>query len=188
MIVAEAVAAAPARLGAVRLLAIDGPSGAGKSTFAAAVCSALRARSLHTELISTDEFATWTDPVAWWPRLRDGVLREFAAGRPGRYRRTVWPDGVPRLGDQVTVAVPEVLVLEGVSAARASARRWTSHVCWLPGPDAETRLDRAAGRDGEWSRPELKRWQEFERGWFAIDLPRLHADTSFGAVQMGYFD
>ncbi|OZM73453.1 uridine kinase [Amycolatopsis antarctica] len=183
--VAAAALAAPARLGGVRLLAVDGPSGAGKSTFADRVVEALRARAARTVLLRTDDFATWDDPVAWWPRLRDGVLAPYAEGRPGRYRRVEWPDGRPVPGEYVDVEVPDVLVLEGVSAGRASVRPSLAHLSWLPGPDAATRLERAVARDGEPSRAPLTRWQAFERGWFAIDQPHLRADTSFGAGQLG---
>ncbi|EOD63575.1 uridine kinase [Amycolatopsis vancoresmycina DSM 44592] len=151
------------------MLAIDGPSGAGKSTLAARVVAGLRARGRRTELVSTDAFATWDDPVAWWPRLADGVLRPLADGRPGAYRQMDWTTGVPRPGELVRVAVPDVLVLEGVSSGRASARPLLSHLCWVQGGSAAGRLARTVARDGEAARNELGRWQRFERGWFAVD-------------------
>ncbi|WP_240490873.1 uridine kinase family protein [Amycolatopsis vancoresmycina] len=156
-------------MGGVRVLAIDGPSGAGKSTLAARVVAGLRARGRRTELVSTDAFATWDDPVAWWPRLADGVLRPLADGRPGAYRQMDWTTGVPRPGELVRVAVPDVLVLEGVSSGRASARPLLSHLCWVQGGSAAGRLARTVARDGEAARNELGRWQRFERGWFAVD-------------------
>ncbi len=164
------------RLGGVRVLAIDGPSGSGKSTFAAAVVAELRSQGVSTALVSTDDFATWDDPVAWWPRLAEGVLDRLARGEPGRYRRMDWTSGQPRPGDWIHVPLPRVLVLEGVSAGRASMRLRLSCLCWLPGPDPATRLDRAVSRDGEASRPQLRAWQDFERGWFAVDGTRRHAD------------
>ena len=151
------------------MLAIDGPSGAGKSTLAARVVDELRARGCRTELISTDAFATWDDPVAWWPRLLDGVLRPLAEGVPGAYRRMDWTTGVPRPGELVRVTVPDVLVLEGVSSGRASARTLLSHLCWVSGGSESARLDRAVNRDGAGARADLGRWQRFERGWFAVD-------------------
>ncbi len=153
----------------MRVLAIDGPSGAGKSTLAAQVVADLTARGCRTALVSTDAFATWDDPVAWWPRLVDGVLRPLADGRPGTYRRMDWTTGVPRPGELVRVAVPDVLVLEGVSSGRTSARFLLSHLCWLSGGSAAARLARTVERDGAAARAELARWQRFERGWFAVD-------------------
>lgn len=157
------------------MLAIDGPSGSGKSTVAAAVMAELRARNVSAALLSTDDFATWEDPVSWWPRLADGVLEPLSEGRPGSYRRMDWTSGEPRLGELVTVDVPEVLILEGVSSGRASIRPRLSYLCWVGGLDAATRLERGVARDGESSRLALSRWQEFERGWFAVDRTGQHA-------------
>ena len=151
------------------MLAIDGPSGAGKSTLAAQVVAGLRARGCRTALVSTDAFATWDDPASWWPRLVDGVLRPLADGVAGAYRRVDWTTGVPRPGELVRVAVPDVLVLEGVSSGRTSVRTLLSHLCWVSGGPAAERLARAVARDGEAARAELERWQRFEHGWFAVD-------------------
>nr|WP_026360642.1 uridine kinase [Amycolatopsis nigrescens] len=179
-----ALLAAPARLGAVRVLAIDGPSGAGKSTLAAAVLTELGHRSVRSLLISTDEFATWSEPVAWWPRLADGVLTPFARGRAGSYRQVDWTTEGPRPGAEITVAPPEVLVLEGVSAGRASIRPRLSLLCWVPGPGEQARLDRAVHRDGEQYRERLREWQAFERGWFAVDQTSRRADRTIGVVDL----
>lgn len=170
---AAAVLAAPPRLGAVRLLAVDGPSGSGKSTLAGRVLAALGARG---ELVRTDDFATWDQPVSWWPRLVSGVLDPLAAARPGRYRRTTWVAGTPRPGEWRDLPVPEVLVLEGVSAARRSVADRLSLAVWVELPDPELRLARAVARDGEACREPLRRWQSFERGWFAVDDTRNRAD------------
>ncbi|GAA1238600.1 hypothetical protein GCM10009676_24060 [Prauserella halophila] len=179
---ADRVLAAPPRLGAARLVVIDGPSGAGKSHLAARVVDVLRGRGADPALVSTDDFATWDDPVSWWPRLTAGVLRPVEAGRPGRYRRTEWTDaGDPVPGAQVDVPVPGVLVLEGVSSGRRSVRDSTSVLCWLDHADRTARLERALARDGEWSRPHLERWQRFETGWFAVDEPWNAADVRYSS-------
>jgi pantothenate kinase-related protein Tda10 len=62
--VVNAVLAAPPKLGRVRLLAIDGPSGAGKSVLTSAVVTELRGRGFSAARVSTDDFATWEDPVS----------------------------------------------------------------------------------------------------------------------------
>jgi len=182
--VADAALAEPARLGDVRVVAIDGPSGAGKSTFAAWLCAEFGRRGVRTALISSDDFATWDDPVAWWPRLADGVLAPLARGESGRYRRMDWTSGVPVPGEEIVIAPPEVLVLEGVSVGRASVRPRLSMLCWVAGPDESARLERAVRRDGEASRGHLRRWQAFERGWFAVDRPyaAIHPNGSVPLV------
>ncbi|WP_018683939.1 uridine kinase family protein [Actinokineospora enzanensis] len=172
--IAARIERAPARLGGVRLVAVDGPSGSGKSTVAAALVSRLSG----AHVVSTDEFATWDDPVSWWPRLHTGVLVPFAMGRPGRYRRTRWVDGVPEPGEWVDIEPVRTLVLEGVSAGRRSIADVLSELVWCDLPDPAERLARAVRRDGESSRAELVRWQRFEAGWFAVDRTRSRASIT----------
>ena len=173
----DGVLAGPPRLGPVRLLAVDGPSGAGKSTVAAELAARLGAT-----VVPTDHFATWADPVSWWPRLVDGVLDPLRHGEPGRYRRMDWSAGVPRLGDEVTVAVPGVLIVEGVSAGRWSVRRWLNFLTWVDLSDPAARLERAVARDGEYNRAALLAWQRFETGWFAVDDTATAADAHWGCA------
>jgi energy-coupling factor transporter ATP-binding protein EcfA2 len=161
----------PPRLGDVTLVAIDGPSGSGKSTLADEL-----AAELDAVIIRTDDFATWDDPVAWWPRLRDGVLVPLADGRPGRYTKTDWVGGEPRPGPVITVNPSKVLLLEGVSAGRRSVRHLLSALVWREVPDPAERLARAVARDGESARAPLMSWQRFEAGWFAVDGTKAAAD------------
>ncbi|ONI79040.1 uridine kinase [Actinosynnema sp. ALI-1.44] len=171
--------AAPPRLGGVRLLAVDGPSGSGKSTLARRVVERLRGESRTTTLISTDEFATWDNPVAWWSRLEEGVLQPLAHGRAGRYQRTEWVHDIPTSGELITVEVPEVLVLEGVSAGRTAVHARLSTLVWVEFADAAARLERSVTRDGERYRTHLLRWQRFETGWFEVDNPAARAGPKF---------
>ncbi|WP_436493242.1 uridine kinase family protein [Actinokineospora sp. HUAS TT18] len=158
-------------------MAIDGPSGAGKSTIAARLAAELRKQGVETAVVPTDHFATWTDPVAWWPRLVDGVLDPLSADRVGRYRQMIWVEGIPEPDKWVTVPVPDVLIVEGVSAGRRSVQSRLSLLVWAECPDQATRLARSVARDGEESRAELTRWQTFEAGWFAVDGTRERADV-----------
>ncbi|MEV6611862.1 hypothetical protein [Kutzneria sp. NPDC051319] len=148
----------------MRIIAIDGPSGAGKSHYAA---------TLGRPIVPTDHFATWDDPVAWWPRLVEGVIKPLLDGSCGRYRRMDWSGGGPVLGPEVVVEPTEVLVVEGVSAGRRAAAPWLSQLIWVEAADA---LERAVARDGEASRADLVRWKDFERGWFPVDGTRDRAD------------
>jgi hypothetical protein len=132
--------------------------------------------------VSTDHFATWADPVSWWPRLVDGVLDPLRRGEPGRYRRMDWSGEVPRLGDEVAVAVPDVLIVEGVSAGRWSVRPWLNFLTWVDLPDPAARLERAVARDGEHHRAALLAWQRFEIGWFAVDDTAAAADAHWGCA------
>ncbi|MGC4936093.1 uridine kinase family protein [Gordonia sp. DT30] len=154
------------------IVAVDGPSGAGKSTVADALVARLRARGTGVVLVRTDDFATWDNPVGWWPELENDVLQAFSRRHDYRYRPRVWVDGVPETGDRVWVRWEPLLVIEGVSAARRRIADRLSHALWLDGASAEERLERAVARDGEHSRPLLQEWQQFERGWFAVDRTR----------------
>ncbi|HET9142806.1 uridine kinase [Actinophytocola sp.] len=174
------------RLGAVRLVAIDGPSGSGKSVLADRLVAGWRDVGVAVGLVRTDDFATWDEPVGWWPRLVAGVLEPLADGRPGRYQRVEWVDGRPRPGDWVPVDVPEVLVVEGVSAGRCSVRPKLSALVWCEWPDQARRLERAVGRDGEECRAPLRAWQEFEDGWFAVDAPMTVADVRYPDISARY--
>jgi uridine kinase len=157
-------------------VAVDGPSGSGKSTVARELVAALAAEGVRAGMVKTDHFATWTDPVSWWPLLVTGVLEPLGDGRPGRYRKMSWEGGGPEWDDPVEVPVPDVLVVEGVSAGRASVRPLLTLLVWVDLPDAAVRLDRAVARDGERFRAAFVGWQRFERGWFAVDGTRAAAD------------
>lgn len=165
----RAVMGAPPRLGQVRLVAVDGASGSGKTVFAGQLRAALGTAGVRTGVVACDSFATWDNPVAWWPELESGVLAPLAAGRVGRFQATHWEGGQPLPGDVVEVAVPEVLIVEGVSSARRAVSDRLSLGLWLEGGSEEQRLAAAVARDGEESRDHLRRWQLFERGWFTVD-------------------
>jgi uridine kinase len=153
------------------LIAIDGPLGSGKSTYAANL-------AIHhqTVVIPTDHFATWTDPVGWWPRLVDGVLEPLWRGEQSHYQRMEWHKGVPILGEWITVDVPKTLVIEGVSSARRAIASQLDLAIWVELPNQAERLERAVRRDGEENRGLLKQWQHFEQRWFAEDGTKARAD------------
>jgi hypothetical protein len=161
----------------VRLVAVDGPSGSGKSTVAGELVAELDRRGVRSTVVPTDHFATWVDPASWWPRLVEGVLTPVAGGEAGRYRRNDWSTGVPRPGDWVEVAVPEVLIVEGVSSGRRSVRPVLSCLAWVEVTPPSARLELSVTRDGADTRMDFVRWQAFEQGWFAVDGTRAAADV-----------
>lgn len=163
----------PPRLGDTRLVAVDGPTGAGKSTFAEHL-----AAQLGAQLISTDHFATWEDPTtSWWPRLTQ-ALDAVADGQPGRYRKTDWSPGFPCVdaGLEVVVHPQRTIILEGFSSARKAIAHRLSLAIFVDHGDERARLERAVARDGERHREHFLRWQQYERGWFAVDETRARAD------------
>jgi hypothetical protein len=78
--------------------------------------------------------------------------------------------------------VVDVLVLEGVSSARAALGERASVAVWLELESRPERLERAVGRDGESSRAFLAAWQDAEDGFFAQDRPWERADLMLSGV------
>lgn len=169
---AAAARAAPAGLGAARLVCVDGPAGSGKTTLADRLAAVLGdAPVVHLD----DMYEGWSglaQPL--WQRLSSEVLDPLAAGRPGSYRRYDWYAGA--LAERVTVPVAPVLVVEGVGAAARPVDARASLRVWVEAPRA-LRLERLVGRDGERLRGQLLRWAEREAAHFAADGTRERADV-----------
>jgi uridine kinase len=188
------VRALPPRLGPVRLVAVDGPSGAGKTVFA----SRLAAAAGGAPVVHTDDLLNgWDDQFTFWARLDEQVLRPLRAGDPGRYQRYLWHRR--RFGGAPVVVPPAaIVVLEGVSAARAVIRPELSLSVFVTAP-AELRLRRAvlrhvdtpgaAAADRVALRSYLERWRAAEDRHFAADRTAEHAgllvDGAPGATDDG---
>src|SRR5262249_5029682 len=80
----DAIRSSPAPF-ATRVVAVDGLGGAGKTTLAERLAAELDAPVVHT-----DDFASWDNPVDWWPDLLEQVLEPLAAGRAARFTPTSW--------------------------------------------------------------------------------------------------
>jgi uridine kinase len=172
---AERIRGAPARLGAVRFVAVDGPAGAGKTTFAARLVEALAATGATIAEIHTDDLLEgWTDMVSFWPRFDRDVLESLRTGQPGGYHRYDWYAG--RFAEWVPVPVPDVLLLEGVTSARAATRAELTRSVFVSAP-RELRLARGIARDGEALRPRWLRWLADEERHFAADRTVERADV-----------
>jgi hypothetical protein len=162
------VRAAPARLGRVRFVAVDGRAGSGKTTFARRFAKALRAGGAHVAELHVDDLLDgWSDLGGYWNRFERGVLAPLRGGVDGAYRRYDWHRGRFESG-WAAVAVPEVLLLEGVGSARAGARPELTLSVFVAAP-RDVRLARGMARDGEALRGEWTRWMSLEDAHFAED-------------------
>lgn len=172
---AGSVLGGEARLGPVRVVAVDGPAGSGKTTFAGRLAEALSAAGAGVSVLHTDDLLDgWGDVVAFWPRLERWVLGPLRRGEPAWYRRYDWV--AERFSsDWRPVGVPDVLVLEGVSSARAAIRDELSRSVFVRARRA-SRLARGLARDGEALRAQWLRWMADEDAHFAADGTREHAD------------
>jgi hypothetical protein len=169
------VLARPARLGPVRLVAVDGPAGSGKTTFAgllhrAVLKTGARAHSVHVD----DLLQGWGDLPSFWPRLERWVLDPLRRGVEAAYRTYDWHAEAFR-PEWTPLGVPDVLIVEGVSSARAVVRpELTLSVFVLA--ERELRLARGMDRDGEALRPHWLRWMVEEDAHFARDDTAAHVD------------
>jgi uridine kinase len=152
-----------------RLIAIDGPGGAGKTTLATWL-----AKELHAPIVRTDDFASWDNPLDWWPSLLERVLKPLAAGEAAHYQPTSWT-GEKR--DAVVIDPSGgTVILEGVTATRAAFRPFLAYSIWIE-TERPLRLQRGINRDGEAARQQWERWMEQEDRFIEAERPEDHADV-----------
>jgi uridine kinase/predicted TPR repeat methyltransferase len=154
----------------VRLVAVDGPGGAGKSTFARRLAGALGG----APIVHTDDFATGEPGLEWWPRLEREVIVPLRTSRVARYRRYDWP--TRRLAEWHTVDPAPVVIIEGVSSARAAVADSLALSIWVDAPH-DVRLRRGLERDGEAARAQWQQWMTEEETHFASDDTQERADV-----------
>jgi hypothetical protein len=172
---AAAIMSARPRLGAVRLVSVDGAAGSGKTTFAGRLAGSLRQSGAAVAEIHTDDLLEgWSDIAGFWPRLDQWILAPLRRGEPGRYRRYDWHR--ERFDDRwEQVPVPDVLLVEGVTSARAAIAPYLS-ISAVVVARRDLRLHRGIARDGEALRAKWLRWMADEDAHFAADRPQLRAD------------
>jgi hypothetical protein len=158
---------------APRLIAVDGPSGSGKSTLARPLADRLSA-----PLVPIDDFVTWADFGAWWPRFEAQVVRPLLAGEDAVYQARDWQrdEFGGALGEWRTVPWAPVVVLEGVTSSRRAIDPHLTCRIWIEAPP-ESRLTRGLARDGHAHRALWERWMVEETAFFAADGARERADV-----------
>ena len=152
-----------------KIIAVDGHGGAGKTTLAARLAEELGG----AQVLQTDDFASWDNPLDWWPRLVEEVLEPLARNEPARYRRTDWGSAGHREWGEVRPA--EYVILEGVSASRSAFRPFLTYSVWVDTP-RELRLRRGLERDGEQARAHWEQWMAEEDEYVRRERPQERAD------------
>ena len=154
---------------ATRIVAIDGLGGAGKSSFAQHLSIALGG----ADIIHTDDFASWENPVDWWPQLIEKVLEPVAQKEMVRFQRSRWDAGKDR--GRVDLRPDEFLVVEGVTAARKAFAAYLTYAIWIDAPE-ELRLRRGLERDGQTARNQWELWMEDEARYQSRERTDERAD------------
>lgn len=154
----------------VKLVAIDGHGGAGKTTL-----SKKLAKELQAEVLHTDDFASWENPMNWWPQMLKNVLDPIKNGANTiSYERSDWEHNNPKPVNNQRVT--PIMFLEGVSSVRQEFRPYLSFAVWVETP-RELCLERGVARDGEGKRSQWIEWLQNEDEWIHRDKPLEYVDV-----------
>jgi uridine kinase len=152
-----------------RIVAIDGLGAAGKSSFALHLSRELGG----AVIVQTDDFATWDNPIDWWPDLLEQVLIPISRGATARFERSRW--GREADGELVVVEPAEFLILEGVTASRGAFVPYLTYSIWVETPES-LRLQRGLDRDGPTAREQWQAWMAQEHRYRSNERPDERAD------------
>ena len=174
--ISDALKVKPPRVGHVKFIAVDGHGGSGKSSLANWL-----AEKLDAQIIHTDDFASWDNPLNWWSLVIERVFDPISKGaKMLSYPRSKWWEGhspEPVVNQPVT----DIMILEGVSSLRKEFRPYISFGIFVNTPE-EICLERGITRDlstGK-SREDLEKiwreWRKDEDKYMERDQPQEYAD------------
>ena len=152
-----------------RIVAIDGCGGAGKSSFAQHVSRALDGATI----VHTDDFASWGNPIDWWPQLVERLLVPISRSEVARFAPSRWEAGPDP--EVVVVEATEFMILEGVTASREAFMPYVTYSIWIdtsPG----LRLRRGLERDGRAALKQWETWMAEEDSYRSRERPDVRAD------------
>jgi uridine kinase len=174
--IAAAVLAAPATLGAGRLVCVDGPAGSGKTTLADALERCFRdTHRVQVRLLHMDDvFGGWSGLGEGMRVVATDVVAPLRRGQAGHFRPFDWDRNI-HAEDQL-IEPCEVLVVEGVGSGNAAYADDVTCLVWVEAPSV-VRLERGVARDGEHMRERWLAWRVEEDAMFARERTRERADV-----------
>lgn len=154
----------------VRIVGVDGYGAAGKTTFAARLARAAG----DAPVVHTDDFASFEEPLDWWPRMLAEVIDPLMRGETATFRPYDW---VRRemSADPIRIAPATLVVVEGVGATRKAWRDRLVKRIWVEAP-RDLRLHRGLDRDGIHMLDFWTWWMAEEDGYVADEHPETTAD------------
>lgn len=172
----EVLSSKQPKAGQTKFIAIDGHGGSGKSTLAD-----LLSKKLNAEIIHTDDFASWDNPLNWWPLAIQCVFEPIAKGaKTLNYPRSKWwKNHYPK--PVVNQPITDIMILEGVSSLRKEFRDYISLGIYVDAP-TDLCLKRGVEKDTgtNKTKEELtqiwQKWLVSEDKYLERDQPQSYAD------------
>ncbi len=165
------------KVGGITFIAVDGHGGSGKSTLAK-----LLSEKFGAEIIHTDDFAGWDNPLNWWQAVVQEVFEPIQKGvtslsyHPASWWENHHPEPIENQ------PVTSVMILEGVCSSRKEFDEYISLRFFVDTPK-EVCLKRGIERDkgtGKSVEELTKMWEDWfkeEDKYFERDNPKIKADV-----------
>jgi uridine kinase len=162
------------KCGSTHIISIDGPAGAGKTTLAMELFLALSLEK-SVLIIHLDEiYNGWQDGLGdSLTRRLEELLNGLSQEKPTLLPIYDWSKGT--FTSEREIDPCDVLIIEGVGAAQAVVRRWSTATIWLDISPAEG-LKRVLERDGAAIEENMLQWQIQEAAHFLADKTRENSD------------
>ena len=172
----EKLIATQPKVGEITFIAVDGHGGSGKSTLAK-----ILAEKLNAQIIHTDDFAGWDNPLNWYPKVIKEVFEPIANGaktlsyQPASWWENHHPEPV------VNQPVADIMILEGVSSSRKEFQDYISFSIFVDTPreiclQRGVERDLSTGKNKEEITAMWEKWFEEENVYIQRDNPKENAD------------
>lgn len=172
----EVISKISPKVGQTLFIAVDGHGGSGKSTLAKWL-----SEKFQSEIIHTDDFASWDNPLNWWLNLISKIFEPIKNGTTSlSYQPSSWWENhhPEQVKDQ---PVTPIMILEGVSSSRTEFANFISLRIFVDTPK-EICLARGIARDASTGKSEeelrtmWEAWFAAEEIYMARDNPKEKAD------------